>query len=452
MSMGNTSQSRKPWEAATTVTQKTSKAVLKVNPPTEVPNDGVPMSLRLKLNFANKDATECKFLTVTVYDPNLLSTINGQPNPEAYTTTQYILNCPELISNSGYTFDSHEEYIELDITEEYWDEVRNGSKLPLEIQLELNNTYGEIEILTDAEDRIPTACFFKGGAMPVNDDFTTSAEYDDANLKVKAFAKIDDAMHTSNPDWSASVSGLDGRYTGGYTVTNYDGTNNTSRSFIGNPFASTSCAITQSIAEIAGNARNVYASDPIGMVAIAKDSANFSFSKIYDSESKQFLAQSSVRTDTVFSQDTLLYRLVPNFFDSLPTIGFRDKLPLKDTIIDGYLCHVQEPFTYMTAFNGSTMKTVTGEDGKTSRSYYDAYGQLRLTIADLANPDSLYSIFVYDSVGNQIQTITHTADTTKYWYDEYQRLRYKHSPDIGFVSYGYNKYGQLRFSQTAEPS
>lgn len=84
-----------------------------------------------------------------------------------------------------------------------------------------------------------------------------------------------------------------------------------------------------------------------------------------------------------------------------------------------------------------------------AEKYYDAFDRLRLerTFNSVKNTD-LLTKYNYDNAGQLIEVINPENQKTWYWFDEYNRIQYKYHPDMGVISYRYDKLGNVRFTQT----
>lgn len=120
--------------------------------------------------------------------------------------------------------------------------------------------------------------------------------------------------------------------------------------------------------------------------------------------------------------------------------------------------------------NQATFVSITDEDGHSTRTYNDSFGQTIKTIAGYATPEAATTTYVYDGQG-QTTRVTNTVDRggpvdlhTRYAYDERGQLVTKVTPDAdgdGDLNptnedlstpdfrYAYDVNGNLRFSQDA---
>ena len=244
-------------------------------------------------------------------------------------------------------------------------------------------------------------------------DFTYHVSYDDSARITKVLRKIDDPLHTANSSFYPSDAELEGRYTGGITYHSAGNLVYKTETYIGNPFAPS--RIDEVLSEYSG----------FGLPQTMTDQDGNEFKMFYNDR---------------FEMDSVLFP-DGNYMTSYTDFGVEDDM-IEDAIQD---------------FHGLIFINVTiDEMGRSVKNYFDRYGRIRRTVVnDTSSSDypypagehSLTTYYEYNRDNSLKYVINHVGDTTKYFYDDYGRIKYKHTIESGYVSMAHNKIGQVRFTQ-----
>ncbi|MBK9246546.1 MAG: hypothetical protein IPM69_00155 [Ignavibacteria bacterium] len=89
------------------------------------------------------------------------------------------------------------------------------------------------------------------------------------------------------------------------------------------------------------------------------------------------------------------------------------------------------------------MKSSKNELGIIFTLFSDAFGRLRREVVDLVQgyTEHLHNttLYDYDILGPLTRVVNPAGQETKYLYDNYGRVKYKRQPDLGILSYAYDK-------------
>jgi YD repeat-containing protein len=94
---------------------------------------------------------------------------------------------------------------------------------------------------------------------------------------------------------------------------------------------------------------------------------------------------------------------------------------------------------------------ITDEDGKTTRTYTDAFGRTIATVQGqhLSSSAHLVTRFAYDALDQLVKSVDPRGLISEYRYNERGLLVETESPDAGLVEYRYDRAGHLRFQRSA---
>jgi RHS repeat-associated protein len=126
-------------------------------------------------------------------------------------------------------------------------------------------------------------------------------------------------------------------------------------------------------------------------------------------------------------------------------------------------------FTGSGILTTSIIETISKSEANTTNyiknyEYKDALGNLRVSIkeassinrTDIENPiESILStkkiFYEYDNLNRLIEVTNPANQYIRYWYEDmFGKVKYKYQPDLGFNSYRYDRFGNLRFLQTQQ--
>ena len=278
-----------------------------------------------------------------------------------------------------------------------------SSREIVDFQVSTHSASGTMEILAFSEDSRPQIVVNDNGCDR-HADFTTKCDYNDTARTMTASAKIDDNHHNSEDNWAATA-GHDNRFTSSVNFYGADNRKLKTFSLIGNP---TSPTRTDSI---------IYKLSGSSLLLETKDQDGNLFKNQYDLNGNSI---TSIAPD-----------------NSTRNAG---EITIKDSAIAAK--------TGLNFYGVARCVTSTDEMGNKTYEYSDMFGRVRYKYA--GSDESRGIKYDYDLVGNLI-SVTHPDDTqTLYVYDEFHRVKYKISPDVGKLSYRYDKLGRLRFSQNDE--
>ncbi len=88
------------------------------------------------------------------------------------------------------------------------------------------------------------------------------------------------------------------------------------------------------------------------------------------------------------------------------------------------------------------VKTVTDAEGKTTKSFYDAFGRVT-SIVNVFSGGNIVTTFKYDPVGNLTNVSDHSNNITRIVYDSLGRKTSITDPNMGTWTYAYDKAGRM---------
>jgi YD repeat-containing protein len=112
------------------------------------------------------------------------------------------------------------------------------------------------------------------------------------------------------------------------------------------------------------------------------------------------------------------------------------------------LLMLQKKFKYLNSNSNSSWDKVT------NRKYTDALGNLRKEILDYSSDGTskknITTKYYYDELNRLVKVVNPEGQTSRYWYDEFGNVSHKFQVDQGYSSFKYDLIGNLRFSQNHE--
>jgi RHS repeat-associated protein len=275
---------------------------------------------------------------------------------------------------------------------------------------------GALSILSQSDDLKPCLSMMKFNVPPVL-DYTHRYEYNDSTNATNVFSKIDDSLHTAQKAWGQTWNTYFGRY---FKVRNFNDMNEAtykSLAYIGHPDSHTRI----------DSVKTVF--DHLGRKSKSFDQ-NLN-SKLYEYQNGELVANHFLASGS--STNELLAK-------------YKFEFGKPDSLVPNYDPTKQNFFKYC------TKSTYENANKDRVSIYSDAFGKRRIEVViSRDSSDTTRTYYNYDVNTGELKNVVNTVgDTIKYWYDEYSNLIYKYQKDVGYLSYSYDKYGNLRFSQTQQ--
>lgn len=298
-------------------------------------------------------------------------------------------------------------------------QLRPGEKVEFIIESMDNNS--KLELLQFSEDSrsvIETESLFN--PCPDSADFTLKIEYNESkgNRSMTSLRKIDDPGQQVN-SMSSKVSNFEsmerqGRYGANKSYYGYNNRN------IKNETLITSYNNMNPLTSDQLNVVNLTHSGYSQLLTIS-DSANVKFTNEYNNNGELIAQKAPDNTKKKMYSEYLN----PESMGNTTNINF---------------------------YGACLRKTIINEIGITTQEYYDAYGQLRMTVNNATGTDELKQKTKYEydlKSGNLLKVIKPDNSVTCYEYDKFNRVIKKTDPIAGISKCNLDDIGRVRYTQDA---
>ena len=358
----------------------------------------LPTEAYLSFSYSGSFMNDCVMLNVKISGTDFDETV--------------LIGCPAIKKINGYSAPdmvSGFPKAKLDISTIYSDLRALNDGEVAEISIKSLSGNGIVIIPSEADDIRPKICIYAKDFDEAS-DFTFAYSYDDSTRTTKYLAKIDDNIHTTSKNWIASFpDSLFGRYTGAVSYHGADNRLYETRAFIGQ--ISNPTRVDTIVRTLSGTGQVMSLKDQLGNIT---NTVYFDNGKIESINGERGLEK-----------------------------NYEYEINVPENLLDNTGNNYQNFFGVCVGEFG------IDELGKINAKYSDAFGRLRREVNDTSGL-KVTTKYEYNTQGQLTHVINPKGDTTKYWYDDFGRVIYKHSPDIGYISSSYDKTGKLRFAQNED--